>query len=111
MQKAVSKFEENENVEFLFVDTWERGAEKEKNAADFIESNSYTFNVLMDNDNKVVSAYGVEGIPTKFIIGKDGNIRYRSSGFGGNDDELVNELSVLIDILGGTSSDSVTGAP
>lgn len=111
MQKAVTKFENNENVEFVFVDTWERGNEKEKNASEFIESNNYTFNVLMDNDNKVVSAYGVEGIPTKFILDKEGNIRYRSSGFGGNDDELVNELSLLIDILGGTKKVDVTGAP
>lgn len=113
MQKAVTKFKDNDNVEFLFVDTWERGTDEAKteNASKFIKDNNYTFHVLMDTKDKAVGAYGVEGIPTKFIIGKDGNIRYKSTGFGGNDDELVNELSILIDILGGTETAGVTGAP
>ncbi|HKC34450.1 MAG TPA: TlpA disulfide reductase family protein, partial [Chitinophagaceae bacterium] len=36
MQKMVSKYKEDPNVKFVFIDTWERGDEKPKNAADFI---------------------------------------------------------------------------
>ena len=100
MQKAVNKYKDNENVVFLFVDTWERAANKEENAKKFIDSKGYNFNVLMDNDNKVVESFGVRGIPTKFIIDTDGTIRFKSVGFSGSDDALVDELTLMIDIAG-----------
>ncbi len=111
MQKAVNNFSKSEDVAFVFIDTWERGDEKEKNAAEFINSNNYTFNVLMDNDNEVVTAYGVSGIPTKYVIDKNGKIRFKSVGFGGNDEELVTEMEVMIEMAGGTLSKELTGAP
>ena len=70
-----------------------------KNAQDFITQNKYTFHVLLDNDNKVIESYKVNGIPTKFIIDKDGNIRFKSVGFDGNADGLVEELSTMIAML------------
>lgn len=99
-QKAVTKYKDNPNVQFLFVDTWERGevAEKEKNAADFIAQNKYTFNVLMDNDNSVIEKYKVEGIPTKFIIDKNGITRFKAVGYDGNDDKLIKELDLMIEL-------------
>ena len=104
MQKAVNLYEGNEEVVFLFVDTWENAKDKEANASKFIEKNNYTFNVLMDNDNKVVGQFGVEGIPTKFVIDKEGFIRFKSVGFGGNDEELVQELKLMIDLAGANGS-------
>lgn len=100
MQKLVTKFKENPNVKFVFVDTWERGDGKEKNAADFIAKNKYTFHVLMDNDNAVVEQFKVEGIPTKFVLDKEGRIRFKSVGFDGSDDKLINELSAMIEMAG-----------
>lgn len=111
MQKAVNKFENSSDVEFVFIDTWESGKEKEKNASKFISDNKYTFNVLMDNENTAVGEFGVSGIPTKFIVDKDGVIRFRSSGFNGNDDELVTELTMMIELAGGTIPAPLTGAP
>jgi len=98
MQRAVNHFEGDDSVVFLFIDTWENAGDKEKNAADFIASNEYTFEVLMDNDNKVVSQFGVQGIPTKFVIGPDGRIRFKSVGFGGNDEELLVEMHTMIEM-------------
>src|SRR5258705_7670909 len=57
MQKMVSKYKEDPNVKFVFIDTWERGDEKPKNAADFIANNKYSFHVLLDNDSKVVEQF------------------------------------------------------
>ncbi len=111
MQRMVNKYKDVDDVAFVFIDTWERGEEKEKNAAEFIESKEYTFNVLMDNDNAVVTAFGVSGIPTKFVVDKKGKIRFKSVGFGGNDDELVTELSMMIEMAGGSSAKGMTGAP
>jgi thiol-disulfide isomerase/thioredoxin len=98
MQKMVTKFKDDPDVKFVFVDTWETNDKKEKNAADFISTNKYDFHVLMDNESKVVEQFNVSGIPTKFVIDKNGIIRFKSVGFGGSDDKLVTELSTMIDM-------------
>lgn len=98
MQKMVTKYKDDPNVKFVFIDTWERGEDKKKDASDFISSNKYSFHVLMDNDNKVVEQFKVEGIPTKFVIDKNGIIRFKSVGFDGSDDKLINELTAMIDM-------------
>lgn len=100
MQRIVSQYKDNPTVEFLFVDTWENGDKKEENAASFIEKQKYTFQVLMDNANEVVGAYGVEGIPTKFIIDPNGQIRFKSVGYIGNEDALVTEMQFMLELAG-----------
>ena len=97
MQKMVAKYKDDPNVQFIFVDTWERGDEKEKNASDFITANKYDFRVLMDNEDRVVQQFKVEGVPTKFVIDRNGNIQFKSVGFGG-DDKLISELTSMINI-------------
>lgn len=39
-----------------------------------------TFPILFDKDSKVSNAYGVQGLPTTFLIDKNGQIRYRAIG-------------------------------
>ena len=99
MQQAVNSFKDNPNVQFLFINTWERVEDKVRNAADFISKNNYTFHVLVDEENKVIDSYKVSGIPTKFIIDKEGKIRFKSVGFSGNNDELIEELGAMIEML------------
>lgn len=99
MQKAVDKYASDNSVKFLFVNAWERVTEKQKNAEDFIEKKKYTFHVLMDFENAVISDFGVSGIPTKFILDKNGNIRFKSVGFSGNADHLVKELDAMIAMI------------
>jgi len=72
MQKMVAKYKDDPDVKFVFIDTWEKAEVKDKNASDFISNNKYTFHVLMDNEDKVVAEFKVEGIPTKFVIDKKG---------------------------------------
>ncbi len=98
MQKAQDSYKNDPEVVFLFVNTWENAANKEKNAGDFISSKGYTFEVLMDNDNQVVAAYGVSGIPTKFVLDKQGRIRFKSVGFSGDNDTLVEELQNMVEL-------------
>ena len=98
MQKMVNKYKEDPNVKFVFIDTWERGEDKKKDAADFITANKYSFHVLMDNEDKVVAQFKVEGIPTKFVIDKNGNIRFKAVGFDGSDDKLMSELTAMIEL-------------
>lgn len=98
MQKMVTKYKDDNNVKFIFVDTWEQEGDKEKNASDFITTNKYSFQVLMDNNNEVIEQYNVEGIPTKFIIDKEGLIRFKAVGFDGSDDKLIKELTAMIEL-------------
>lgn len=100
MNKALAKFKDNENVKFLFVDTWESGENKVQIAKDFMSKHQYPFHVLMDIEDEMVKDFNVKGIPTKFIIDKSGRIRFKAVGFGGNDDELVDELTTMIELAG-----------
>lgn len=98
MKSAQEKLQAKGDVVFLFVDTWESGEKQKENADNFMKKNNYPFHVLLDEENKVVAEFKVQGIPTKFVIDKRGNIRFRSVGFGGNDDALVNEVSVMVEM-------------
>ena len=98
MNKALTKYRDNQNVAFLFVDTWESAEDKLKNAKEFMTKKGYPFLVLMDVEDKMVADYKVNGIPTKFILDKEGKIRFKSVGFGGNDDALVEELTTMIEL-------------
>lgn len=99
MQQAVNKYKDDEGVAFVFINAWENGEDKRKVAGDFMTKRNFTFDVLLDTENKTIGDFKVEGIPTKFVIDKAGNIRYKSVGFGGNDEATVTELSMLIDML------------
>ncbi|MCZ7613655.1 MAG: hypothetical protein M5T52_08985 [Ignavibacteriaceae bacterium] len=47
----------------------------------------------------MIEKYKVSGIPTKFIIDKNSNIRFMNVGFEGSDDQLVSELSAMISMV------------
>ncbi|MBU2586471.1 MAG: TlpA family protein disulfide reductase, partial [Bacteroidetes bacterium] len=96
--QAVEYFKNDQEIQFLFVNSWERVEDKKSNAIEFIEKNKYPFKVLLDVDNKVISDYRVEGIPTKFVIGKDGKIKFKSVGFDGDGAKMVDELRVMIEM-------------
>ena len=98
MKKAVEHYASDKDVIFLFVDTWENPENRETRVSDFIRTNNYPFHVLIDGDNKVVVGYKVEGIPTKFIIGPDQKVRFAPVGYGGNTEELFEEMKIMIEL-------------
>jgi peroxiredoxin len=106
MQMAVNKYKDVPNIKFLFVDTWETADNYLDGVKKFIADNKYSFHVLMDEkgedgkQSKVVSAFGVNGIPTKFIIDKNGNIRFMYVGYSGTPEKLVDEVTAMIDMAG-----------
>jgi len=105
MKIAQENLKARGDVAFVFIDTWESADNKKQNAADFMKKNDYPFHVLMDDDNKVVSDFKVSGIPTKFIIDKTGNVRFKSIGFGGNNDALVDEVSMMVEMASADKAD------
>lgn len=110
MQKAVDKYKSDPNVVFLFVNTWQNEENREKVVKDWLAANpSYTFNVLLDTKNvkdpskfDVIEQYKVDGIPTKFIIDGNGNIRFKKVGFSGTAEGTVKELDIMIALAKGS---------
>lgn len=104
MQVAVDKYAKDENVHFLFVDTWENVADYEAEVNKFITENKYRFHVVFDprhpetKASAVADAYKVNSIPAKFVIDGNGNIRFKMSGFSGGNDAAVEELSEMIEM-------------
>ena len=67
--------------------------------------NTYTFNCLfdahkpgsfIDQDFTTVDDYKVNGIPAKFVIDRNGNIRFKVDGFSGNEQALIDEMDNMI---------------
>lgn len=104
MQMAVDKYKNDPKVEFLFVHTWERVEDPLSDARKFMTTNNYRLALFMDTKdpqtkaNPVVSAFGVKGIPAKFVIDGNGRIRFRITGFSGGNDAALAELSAMIDV-------------
>jgi len=104
MQMAVDKYKEDPEVAFLFINTWERQEDPAAAVKQFMDRRGFNFTVLMDKKdpvskrNPVVESYNVTGIPVKFIIDADGNIRHKLTGFMGGDNQAhVEELTALIE--------------
>jgi thiol-disulfide isomerase/thioredoxin len=78
MQELVTRYKENENVVFLFVDCFERTDAKTTvvNTKQFIKEKQYDFNILFATDNIMPDAYNVSSIPTRFVIDKNGTITF-----------------------------------
>ena len=66
----------DKGVEILAVDL----RENVNTVRQFINNNGYTFPVLLDRDGRVGGLYGVEAIPTTYIIDREGKIAGRIVG-------------------------------
>lgn len=69
--------------------------EDTKDAADFAAAQKLNFPVLLDPKQRVAKAYEVEGIPTLFVIDKNGKIMYGHQGFDmAMEYQLAHELGI-----------------
>lgn len=116
MQMAVNKYKNNPDVVFLFIDTWETDSNRVQKVTDFIAKNKYNFRVLYDqtktkesSEFAVIGDYKVEGIPTKFVIDRNNNIRFKAVGYNGSADALVQELTAMIDLADADSGGAKKG--
>lgn len=53
----------------------------EENVAEFLAKKPVSFTVLTDKTGKLASSFSLVGMPTAFIIGKDGVIVHKHAGF------------------------------
>ncbi len=106
MQMAVDKYKDDNTVKFLFIHTWDRGTKTPlKDAADYLSSNKYSFDLYMDykdpgtEKHPTVSSFNVTGIPTKFVIDSNGNIRFKVDGFYGVDEAAAEEVVAMVELV------------
>ena len=107
MQATVKKYKNDPNVAFLFIHTLE-GKNREDNPTEaakkyFTDNNYGDLPLYMDlqNADKVnpaVTAFNVSGIPAKFVIDGNGNIRFKHIGGSTNVDEALTDLSAMIEL-------------
>jgi len=66
----------DQGLEILAVDVGEDALTVQR----FMRNYGYTFPILLDRDNRVSSIYGIEAIPTTYIIDREGKIISRIIG-------------------------------
>jgi thiol-disulfide isomerase/thioredoxin len=99
MQQLVNKYKDRPDIRFLFICT----QDAPDKAVAFMQKTPYPFTVLLDEKTndvdlyKAFAHYKVEGgIPCKIVLDKRGHIRFRTTGFNGNDQQLIEEVSAMI---------------
>ena len=100
MKLSMDKYKDNPNVKFLFVNTYERvSADQWKSTVNtFVKQRGFTtFPVILDIGGEVAGSYGVNGIPAKFCIDKEGKIKFKSTGYLGSSDAIVAEMTQWIE--------------
>jgi thiol-disulfide isomerase/thioredoxin len=75
-------------VSIIGVNTWE---DKSETAIKFMEKKKFTYTLLLKGDD-LAKEYGISGIPTLILIGKDGNVLHTGVGFGPGEEEHLAQL-------------------
>jgi thiol-disulfide isomerase/thioredoxin len=57
--------------------------EEKSDMQDFLKDNAATFNVVRDAKQKLVSVAGIQTMPSSFVLGDDGKVRFTHTGFHG----------------------------
>lgn len=87
MQIAIDKYKDDPTVQFLFIDTKEKVENYPALIKQLITDNHYSFHVLLDEKtaegsmNKAFRHFGTPYIPAKFIVDKQGIVRFVGIGY------------------------------
>jgi thiol-disulfide isomerase/thioredoxin len=104
-QLLLNKYNDDPDVEFLFIDTRETQENYHHLVQKLLTDNRYTFKVLIDEkgpsgiQNVLSSQFETIAMPTTLIVDGDGVIRYKLIGFYDalSEDAAIKHLSELID--------------
>jgi len=87
VKMVMDKYKNDPDVKFLFIDTREKVEDFVPLIKKFLADNQYPFYVVLDEKgtdgkmDKTYLKYVMPGIPTKYIIDKNGIIRFKHVGF------------------------------
>jgi len=83
----------NQSFSLITVETTNR----KKLTEEFVRKNKYTFPVLFDDKKIAKKLYKIVGVPTTFIIDREGRIMFRHVGFKeGMEKVFVEEIEELL---------------
>jgi len=68
--EALHRLMKNEEFRILAINL----GEKSKKVGKFVEKYSYTFDIIVDEEKKVINKLKILGIPTTFVLDKEGQI-------------------------------------
>ena len=75
IQDLYEKYKDSEDVAVLGVAAPSMGQEtSQQGIEEFLETNEYTYPVLMDTNWELFQGYGISAFPTTFMIDVDGNV-------------------------------------
>ena len=93
MEALYNKYKER-GLEILAVNCGESAEE----VTSFMRNNNFTFPTVLDSDNRMSNIYGIQGIPTSFLIDREGYIVARLVGsIDWNTSRIHAALECLID--------------
>lgn len=87
VQKIHERFQ-GRPVRVFGVNCWEDG-----DPAGYMRDNRFTYGLLLNGD-EVAERYGVEGIPTFYVVGVDGRVIYSEVGY---DEHGADKIIAAID--------------
>jgi len=103
MQAVANKYGDDSEVVFLFVDVFQKEPNYKELVEKYLADHGYTFHVVFDKmddpSQSMARAYGVNGIPHKVIIDREGFIRFEGTGDLAHLEKTVNELSAKIELV------------
>jgi peroxiredoxin/outer membrane lipoprotein-sorting protein len=91
--QAIAEIYKERDVVVLGINTWENDPSKVK---PFLEEKKITYRILMDSKDEVVEKYGVLGIPTFFILDKEGIIRQSMTGMPADKKKIQQNLEEFL---------------
>ncbi len=100
LQKFWEQHKDDPNLALFAVNTREqlKGEKRVNSITKFMQTNGYTFPVLLDDtESSVMKAFEVGGIPTKFFIGPDGKIYFKEIGFHGPG--MVEDMNLQLELI------------
>ncbi|TXH20083.1 MAG: TlpA family protein disulfide reductase, partial [Chitinophagaceae bacterium] len=102
MNKIIQHYNNRNDVEFLFINSMENDEETRlEKIKSVLKKHQLDFNVLIDQKNnqgfEVASKFKISGLPSQFIIDKNGIVRFSLKGFDGNVDSMIEEVKLMIE--------------
>lgn len=101
MIKIQNSYMNDPNVIFWYINTLEVVGKTSVQITDFLRKKEFDIMVLRDNQEgkTVADKFGVTGLPVKIIIDRSGVIRYVDTGFTGDSEMLIKQLTKTIEML------------
>jgi len=103
MAELEESFNDREDVEFIFVNTSEKDFKSyqdlNQRIADFLTKRDLNFNVILDAQHTVAPDFTIGNLPTKIIVDKEGNIRYKIVGYESDSQRLILEMNSMINSI------------